>query len=94
MQRCIRVFCALNHSVVLAQPFSPWLGVVNELLACEQVIERDGTVVHALRSRRQIILDNIRDNDEAGTGYQKVLPYNLSGYLLALTTDSINYAGD
>lgn len=33
----------------------------------------DSTVVQALTSRRQVILDNIRDNDEAGSGYRKVL---------------------
>jgi len=37
-----------------------------------QVIEKDGEVVEALRARRQVILDNIRDNDEAGVNYQKV----------------------
>jgi hypothetical protein len=33
----------------------------------------DSTVLQALTSRRQVILDNIRDNDEAGSGYRKVL---------------------
>lgn len=33
----------------------------------------DSTVLRALTSRRQVILDNIRDNDEAGSGYRKVL---------------------
>lgn len=28
--------------------------------------------MQALRARRQIILDNIRDNDELGVNYQKV----------------------
>lgn len=38
-----------------------------------QAIEKDGTVVDALRARRQLILDNIRDNDEAGINYRKVM---------------------
>lgn len=38
-----------------------------------QAIENDGAVVHALQARRQVILDNIRDNDELGVGYQKVI---------------------
>lgn len=37
-----------------------------------QAIEKDGSVVEALRARQQVILDNIRDNDEAGLNYQKV----------------------
>lgn len=38
-----------------------------------QAIGKDDTVVEALKSRRQIILDNIRENDEAGINYQKVI---------------------
>lgn len=38
-----------------------------------QGIEKDGAVVQALRVRRQDILDNIRDNDETGINYQKVM---------------------
>lgn len=34
--------------------------------------ESDGAVVQALGSRRQVILDNIRDNDEADVNYQRV----------------------
>lgn len=37
-----------------------------------QAVEKDGTVVQTLSLRRQVILDNIRDNDESGTIYQKV----------------------
>lgn len=36
--------------------------------------ENDGPVVQALQARRQVILDNIRDNDEHGVSYQKVVP--------------------
>ncbi|PKI46560.1 hypothetical protein CRG98_033051, partial [Punica granatum] len=39
-------------------------------------IEKDGTVVEALRARRQLILDNIRDNDEAGINYRKEIEAN------------------
>lgn len=38
-----------------------------------QAIGKDDAVVEALKSRRQIILDNIRENDEAGINYQKVI---------------------
>lgn len=45
----------------------------NEMhFSMSQAIEKDGSVVEALRARRQVILDNIRDNDEAGVNYQKV----------------------
>lgn len=39
----------------------------------------DGSVVEALRARRQVILDNIRDNDEAGLNYQKVFSQSVAG---------------
>lgn len=45
-----------------------------------QAIEMDGSVVEALRARRQVILDNIRDNDEAGLNYQKVLSQSVAGH--------------
>lgn len=38
-----------------------------------QAIDNEGAAVQALRARRQVILDNIRDNDEAGVNYQKVV---------------------
>ncbi|XP_056171724.1 kinesin-like protein KIN-8B isoform X2 [Syzygium oleosum] len=44
---------------------------LDDAIAKQQVIEKDGPVVEALRARRQVILDNIRDNDEAGFNYQK-----------------------
>ena len=46
-----------------------------------QVIEKDGEVVEALRARRQVILDNIRDNDEAGVNYQKVVYLHVLGLI-------------
>lgn len=45
---------------------------------CVQAVEKEGAVVEALRARRLVILDNIRDNDEAGFNYQKVLTYRIS----------------
>lgn len=41
-----------------------------------QAVEKDGAVVRALRARRQVILDNIRDNDELSNNYLKVAKYN------------------
>ncbi|KAF6147313.1 hypothetical protein GIB67_009796 [Kingdonia uniflora] len=38
-----------------------------------EAVKKDGAVLlQVLRSRRQVILDNIRDNDKAGANYQKV----------------------
>lgn len=42
-------------------------------VSMSQAIGKDGAVVDALRARRQVILDNVRDNDEAGVNYQKVV---------------------
>ncbi|XP_058010379.1 kinesin-like protein KIN-8B isoform X2 [Hevea brasiliensis] len=41
-----------------------------------QAIEREGAVVETLRARQQVILDNIRDNDEVGINYQKEIEEN------------------
>ncbi|CAL9093544.1 unnamed protein product [Musa textilis] len=49
---------------------------LDDAIAMQEVIEKDGAVVRALRSRRQVILDNIRDNDEAGAGYKKDIEIN------------------
>ncbi|KAL4179996.1 hypothetical protein AMTRI_Chr13g122990 [Amborella trichopoda] len=49
---------------------------LDDAIAKRQATEKDGTVVQALRSRRQVILDNIRDNDEAGADYQKEVEVN------------------
>ncbi|KAJ1701727.1 hypothetical protein LUZ63_001506 [Rhynchospora breviuscula] len=38
--------------------------------------QRGSAIIEALISRRQIILDNIRDNDEAGAGYKKDIKIN------------------
>lgn len=40
-----------------------------------QAVEKGGAVVRALRARRQVILDNIRDNDELSNNYLKVAKY-------------------
>ncbi|KAJ0231425.1 Kinesin-like protein KIN-8B [Hirschfeldia incana] len=40
----------------------------------KQATEKD--IVEALSSRRQVILDNIRDNDEAGVNYQREIEEN------------------
>lgn len=45
-------------------------------IAKQQAIENDGTVVKALVLRRQLVLDNIRDNDETGVIYQKEIEAN------------------
>lgn len=57
-------------SIVLSKEILANIIYLNDL----QVIESDGPVVQALQARRQVILDNIRDNDELGVSYQKVVP--------------------
>ncbi|XP_017969846.1 PREDICTED: kinesin-like protein KIF19 [Theobroma cacao] len=49
---------------------------LDDAIAKHQATENDGTVVEVLRVRRQDILDNIRDNDEAGVSYQKEIEAN------------------
>ncbi|KAF7809981.1 kinesin-like protein KIN-8B [Senna tora] len=49
---------------------------LDESITSKQAIEKDGAVVDALRLRRQVILDNIRDNDEAGINYQNEIEAN------------------
>ncbi|XP_031095875.1 kinesin-like protein KIN-8B isoform X2 [Ipomoea triloba] len=49
---------------------------LDDAIAKQQTIESRGAVVQALRSRRQVILDNIRDNDELGVKYQKEIEAN------------------
>ncbi|KAH7846671.1 hypothetical protein Vadar_016834 [Vaccinium darrowii] len=52
------------------------LQYLDDAIAKQQAIEKDGALVQALRSRQQVILDNIRDNDEAGVNYQKEIEAN------------------
>lgn len=49
---------------------------LDDAIAKQQALENDGAIVQALRSRRQVILDNIRDNDEADVSYQKEIEAN------------------
>ncbi|XWS41704.1 hypothetical protein CRYUN_Cryun17cG0105600 [Craigia yunnanensis] len=49
---------------------------LDDAIAKQQTSEKDGTVVEVLRVRRQDVLDNIRDNDEAGVNYQKEIEAN------------------
>nr|ADB85354.1 putative chromosome-associated kinesin [Phyllostachys edulis] len=51
---------------------------LDDAIARQQVKEKGSTVLQALTSRRQVILDNIRDNDEAGAGYRKVQDIELN----------------
>ncbi|KAL5218323.1 hypothetical protein ABZP36_019007 [Zizania latifolia] len=51
---------------------------LDDAIARQQVKEKDTAVLQALTSRRQVILDNIRDNDEAGAGYRKDIELNES----------------
>lgn len=49
---------------------------LDEIIARHQAIQMDGSTVEELVARRLVILDNIRDNDEAGVNYQKEIEAN------------------
>ncbi|XP_050369605.1 kinesin-like protein KIN-8B [Argentina anserina] len=49
---------------------------LDDAIAKQQTLGKDGEVVGALRARQQVILDNIRDNDEAGVNYQTEIEAN------------------
>ncbi|KAH9620804.1 hypothetical protein KSS87_012573 [Heliosperma pusillum] len=49
---------------------------LDEEISQQQTIEMEGLNVKTLRERRQIVLDNIRDNDEVGAEYQKEIEAN------------------
>ncbi|GAB2232043.1 hypothetical protein Droror1_Dr00011064 [Drosera rotundifolia] len=49
---------------------------LDDAIAKHQASEKDGVVVKTLSARRQVILDNIRDNNEAGVHYQKEIEAN------------------
>ncbi|KAL8034360.1 hypothetical protein ABFX02_12G023400 [Erythranthe guttata] len=49
---------------------------LDDAIARQQVIENDGAVVQTLQARRQVILDNIRDNDELDVSYHKEIEEN------------------
>ncbi|VFQ70298.1 unnamed protein product [Cuscuta campestris] len=52
------------------------LQILDEAIAKQQTIENRGVVVQKLRARRQVILDNIRDNDELGAKCQTEIKAN------------------
>ncbi|KAJ4966279.1 hypothetical protein NE237_018128 [Protea cynaroides] len=49
---------------------------LDDVIAKEQDVEKNREVVQALRERRQLILENIRDNNEIGANYQKEIEEN------------------
>ncbi|KAK4490692.1 hypothetical protein RD792_001388 [Penstemon davidsonii] len=49
---------------------------LDDAIAKQQATENDGAIFQALQERRQVILDNIRDNDEFGFNYQKEIEAN------------------
>ncbi|VFQ69138.1 unnamed protein product [Cuscuta campestris] len=52
------------------------LQILDEAIAKQQTIENRGVVVQKLRARHQVILDNIRDNDELGVKWQTEIKAN------------------
>ncbi|PSR87873.1 Kinesin-like protein [Actinidia chinensis var. chinensis] len=69
---------------------------LDDAIAKQQAIENDGAVVQALRARRQVILDNIRDNDETGVNYQREIEANEKGRceLQAMIEEGISNNGN
>ncbi|GAV77641.1 Kinesin domain-containing protein [Cephalotus follicularis] len=49
---------------------------LDDAIAKQQAFEKDRAAMDALTARRQVILDNIRDNDEAEANYQKEIIEN------------------
>ncbi|XP_021890456.1 kinesin-like protein KIN-8B, partial [Carica papaya] len=49
---------------------------LDDAIAKQQGLEKDQATVEGLRGRRQVILDNIRDNDESGVNYHKEIEAN------------------
>ncbi|CAN4083097.1 unnamed protein product [Withania somnifera] len=49
---------------------------LDDAIAKQHAVEKDGAVVQALRARRQVILDNIRDNDELSNSFLKEIEAN------------------
>ncbi|KAI5325078.1 PREDICTED: kinesin [Prunus dulcis] len=49
---------------------------LDDAIAKEQAIGKDGEVLEVMRTRRQVILDNIRENDEAGVNYHMEIEAN------------------
>ncbi|KAM0975983.1 hypothetical protein EV1_018718 [Malus domestica] len=49
---------------------------LDDAIAKQQAIGNDSEILEAMRTRRQVILDNIRDNDEAGVNYHMEIEAN------------------
>ncbi|CAB4314408.1 unnamed protein product [Prunus armeniaca] len=49
---------------------------LDDAIAKEQAVGKDGEVLEVMRTRRQVILDNIRENDEAGVNYHMEIEAN------------------
>ncbi|KAM1196415.1 hypothetical protein ACFX13_023356 [Malus domestica] len=49
---------------------------LDDAIAKQQAIGNDGEILEAMRTRRQVILDNIRDNDESGVNYHMDIEAN------------------
>ncbi|KAK8954420.1 Kinesin-like protein FLA10 [Platanthera zijinensis] len=49
---------------------------LDDAIIRDEVGDKDEAVAQALKSRRQLILDNIRDNEEAGSSYRKDIETN------------------
>ncbi|KAB2617620.1 kinesin-like protein KIF19 [Pyrus ussuriensis x Pyrus communis] len=49
---------------------------LDDAIAKQQAIGNDSEILEAMRMRRQVILDNIRDNDEAGVNYHMEIEAN------------------
>ncbi|KAJ0098194.1 hypothetical protein Patl1_28425 [Pistacia atlantica] len=71
----LRIRSELQH---LDEAIAKHQGDPSVQITAADATEKDQAVVEALIARRQVILDNIRDNDEAGVNYQKEIEANES----------------
>ena len=68
-----RLFLLFSLLILNSRIEKAWFSVLwLSLISLSQAVELDGAIVKDLIARRLVILDNIRENDEAGINYQKV----------------------
>ncbi len=53
----------------------------------QNLLRRNGEKDEELVERRQVVLDNIRDNDEAGAHYRQVMKLVFNGQLTVFSQD-------
>ncbi|XP_022977214.1 kinesin-like protein KIN-8B isoform X6 [Cucurbita maxima] len=69
---------------------------LDDIISRHQAVELDGAIVKDLIARRLVILDNIRENDEAGINYQKEIEANEKqrGQLQGMIDEAVSRNGN